>query len=314
MIKELLQHNYYLNGFSTYKIGGAAEYFLAVKKEDELRLAVEWAKSKNHPITILGGGSNVLINDQGVRGLVIHLDNKNIILNEKTIVVGAGYDVGDLARFALVHNLSGLEWAIGIPGSLGGAIRGNAGAHGGSFDVITPKITIFNIETLSFHVLPRPECGFAYRHSRVKDDSNLIVWDATLELNEGDKEIMEKHIEEYLDYRRNSQPKEPSAGCIFKNFFAKDIGAVNPALYEQAEKDNKIRGGKIGAGYLIEQAGLMGYRQGGAEISQKHANFIINTNQAKSSDIIKIIEFVKKEIKNKYGVIMEEEVQYVGFN
>lgn len=313
IIEELIQKDYPLAPLSTYKIGGPAEFFVAVSSQEELKGAIAWAKEHSQPITILGGGSNILIHDQGIKGLVIKLDNNTVITNDTTMTVGASSNVWTVAETAWEKKLSGIEWSIGIPGSMGGAIRGNAGAHGGSFDAVVTEVIAFDIQSLDFFKLRPEDCHFAYRHSIFKEKSDWVVWEVTLQLSAGDSEIMKQQIQEYKNYRLQSQPKEPSAGCVFKNLLVSDIEKINPEFVRRAEAEGKVRGGKIGAGYLIQKLGLMGYTIGGAKISEKHANFVVNSNNAEAKDVAEIMEHVRAEAKKNYYIKLENEVQYLGF-
>lgn len=313
-IENQIKKNFPLAKFSTYEIGGPAENFIAVSDKKALEAAIQWAKNNNQSITILGGGSNVLISDQGIPGLVIKLDNNQIELHGFTMSIGANAEVRLVAERALQEKMSGIEWSIGIPGSMGGAIRGNAGAHGVSFDQVVTKVLAFNIETLEFFFLDTHACNFAYRHSIFKEKISWVVWEVYLELVEGKIEEMTQAMDEYKDYRRTSQPKEPSAGCVFKNLLVQDIEKVNPSVVAMAEAEGKVRGGKIGAGYLIQKLGLKGYSVGGAKISEKHANFVVNYNQAQAQDVVAIMDYVKAKVKENYGIELENEVQYLGFS
>lgn len=313
IIEELTQKDYPLAPLSTYRIGGPAEFFIAVSSQEELQAAIAWAKEHSQPITILGGGSNILIHDQGIKGLVIKIDNNTIAIQDTTMKVGARADVWSVAERALEKKLSGIEWSIGIPGSMGGAIRGNAGAHGGSFDAVVTEVLAFDIQSLDSFKLKPEDCHFAYRHSIFKEKPDWIVWEVTLQLSEGDQEVMKAQTQEYKNYRIQSQPKEPSAGCVFKNLLVSDIEKINPEFVRTAEVEGKVRGGKIGAGYLIQKLGLMGYAVGGAKISEKHANFVVNSNNAQAKDVAEIMEHVRAEAKKNYNIELENEVQYLGF-
>lgn len=298
---------------STYKIGGPAEYFTAPESEEELRAAIEWAEERKLSVTVLGGGSNILVNDSGIKGLVLKPAHGGIVQKENRLIVGTNANVWDVSEYALAHSLSGIEWAIGIPGSMGGAIRGNAGAHGGSFDQVVRRVTVFDEPSRSFIEVSPADCGFAYRHSIFKEKPKQIIWEVELELAAGDRAAMEAQMEGYREYRRTSQPKEPSAGCVFKNFLAAELEKANPELVAMAAAEGKVRGGKIGAGYLIEKLQMKGYAQGGARISEKHANFVINADGAKAADVAAIMSEVKERVRQEFGVEMEEEVQYLGF-
>ena len=313
MIEEKIEKNIPLATVSTYQIGGPAEFFIAVTSEDELKAAIAWAKKRSQPITILGGGSNILIHDQGIKGLVIKINNNTVTIQDTIMTIGASTNVWTVAETALEKKLSGIEWSIGIPGSMGGAIRGNAGAHGGSFDAVVTKVIAFDIQSLDFFKLKPEDCHFAYRHSIFKEKSNWIVWEVTLQLSQGEQEVMKQQIQEYKNYRIQSQPKEPSAGCVFKNLLVSDIEKINPEFVRTAEAEGKVRGGKIGAGYLIQKLGLMGYAVGGAKISEKHANFVVNSNNAEAKDVAEIMEHVRAEVKKNYNIELENEVQFLGF-
>lgn len=308
----MMKQNVKLAPYTTYQIGGEAEYFCTPSTEAEMMEAVRWAQAQSLSIIILGGGSNILISDDGIKGVVIRPNHENVTIEGSVMRVGASALVKTISEQAFTEELSGLEWAIGIPGFVGGAIRGNAGAHGGSFDQIVERVTVFDSEKLEFREFTPADCHFTYRHSYFKETTRYIIWEVELQLKKGDKKLMNEQMEEYRAYRKNSQPAEPSAGCIFKNLLVKDVEKVNPEVVKIAEADNKIRGGKIGAGYLIQKLGLTGYQVGGAEISAKHANFVVNKGEAKAQDVLKIMKYVQEKIKDIYQIQLEAEVQVVG--
>lgn len=313
MFSEQLKQNYPLADLSTFKIGGNAEYFAELTTKEEVEAAFAWAKEQGLAITVLGGGSNILISDAGVKGLVVRPHNQILEFSELSCVCGTSIEVRQLAEAAFDKTLSGIEWSIGIPGSVGGAIRGNAGAHGGSFDKVVDRVIVFDAENFSWNSFAKEECAFTYRTSRFKLEPHYIIWEIHLSLSAGDRNTMKQAMDEYREYRRTSQPKEPSAGCIFKNLFAVDVEKQNADLYQQALSDNKVRGGKIGAGYLVQRLGLKGLSNGGAKISEQHANFIVNADHASSEDVSGIIAVVKEKVKNQFNIELEEEVQRLGF-
>ncbi len=314
MIKNKIKENYPLAQLSTFKIGGNAQYFVELETRDEVEAAWAWAREHRLPVTVLGGGSNILINDEGVKGLVVKVHNSKLEFADEKIICGASVQVWDLAEAALEKSLSGIEWSIGIPGSMGGAIRGNAGAHGGSFDKVVESVVVYDSEKNCWVDYHKDDCDFRYRSSRFKTEPHFIVWDVLLRLKASeDKIAMEKIMAEYKNYRVTSQPKEPSAGCIFKNLFAADVEKINPELFKRAQTDGKIRGGKIGAGYLIEQLGLKGEELGGAKISEKHANFIVNANNAKAIDVHSLSQKTKQSVREAFKIDLEEEIQFIGF-
>jgi UDP-N-acetylmuramate dehydrogenase len=198
MIENKIQTNIPLAQFSTFKIGGPAEFFVELETKEEVEQAWAWAKEKNVPITILGGGSNVLISDTGVRGLVIKLHNQKLESNGNEIICGAGVVVKELVEKAFEKNLSGIEWSIGIPGSVGGAIRGNAGAHGGSYDKVIESVLAFDSVTHEWETFQNKDCGFEYRSSRFKIEPHYIIWELVLRLQATeDKSATQKALDEY---------------------------------------------------------------------------------------------------------------------
>lgn len=257
-----VEENISLAEYTTFKIGGSAKYFLAVNDIDDLNKAVEFAKNKQLPYFILGGGSNLLISDNGFNGVVIKIQNSEYKIKDKKIITDAGVELGILVKSSIKNSLTGLEWAIGIPGTIGGAVKVNASAY--NQDI---KKLVKNIKEV-----------------------NGIIISIELELEKGNKDKSTELIKEYIQKRKNTQPLEyPSAGCIFKNIPGK------------------------GAGRLIDQAGLKGTKIGDAMVSEKHANFFINLGKAKSEDVIKLIKLVKKVVKEKHNVDLEEEINYLGF-
>lgn len=312
-IEEKITQGVSLASLSTYQIGGPAEFFIAVQTTEELQAAVAWAQTHHQSVTILGGGSNILINDQGVTGLVIRLANDSLTIEGEEMSIGASTLVREVAEAALHHSLSGIEWSIGIPGSMGGAIRGNAGAHGGSFDQVVTEVMVFDTKELNFKTFTPAECHFMYRHSMFKETEQYVIWETRLRLQAGEPAEMAKQMEEYRAYRRTSQPQAPSAGCVFKNLLVTDLAEHNSAVVAMAEADHKVRGGKIGAGYLIQKLGLGGYRVGEAEISTQHANFVINRGHAQAKEVWEIMEYVQEQVRNAYQIDLEPEIQLVGF-
>lgn len=256
------QENISLAEYTTFKIGGSAKYFCKVENKKDLIKAVNFAQSKNLPYFILGGGSNLLVSDNGFKGLVILIDNKELEVVGYKIKAGAGVILNKLVGLSIKNNLTGLEWAVGIPGTIGGAVKVNAHAFDSDMSQLVKKI----------------------------EKIDNIIFSVELELKKGDKKTSQELIKEYTKKRISTQPlKYPSAGCIFKNVPGQ------------------------GAGRLIDQAGLKGVKIGQAMISDKHANFIINLGGAKSEDVIKLIKLIKKTIKEKYDINLEEEIQYLGF-
>jgi UDP-N-acetylmuramate dehydrogenase len=252
---------------TTFRIGGAARYFFVTETKDDLIRAVEFVKEKELPFFILGAGSNVLVSDDGFDGLAIKIQNSKIKIQNgnsksKIIYAEAGVNLSDLVWFSIEKGLTGLEWAVGIPGTVGGAVKVNASAFGGEIKSLVKKT----------------------------EKIDEIILSVELGLEKGNVEKSKKIIREIAKKRKETQPiGHFSAGCIFKN----------PSFQS--------------AGYLIEQAGLKGKKIGGAMISQKHANFIVNLGDAKAGDVVGLIDLVKRVVKEKFNVQLEEEVEYIGF-
>ena len=271
-----LKRNTLLKNYTTFRIGGPAEFFFEAKTKEGLIKAIGLAKERKLPFFILGGGSNLLVSDKGYKGLVVSYQLSSFVLQKNRIVVGAG------ARLANLVNC-GLEWAAGIPGTVGGAIYGNAGAFGESMEDEVRSVEVFDANTGKIKVFKKKDCQFAYRRSIFKKKKNLIILSA--EIKAGKSNL--KKVKEYLDYRMQRHPQLPSAGSIFKN------------------------PGRTPAAILIHKAGLTGRKIGQAQISEKHSNFIVNLGDAKAEDVKKLISLAKKTVKNKFKITLEEETQHL---
>lgn len=285
-----IRKNVPLEEFTTFKIGGKARYFFLAKSKNDLIRGVIFAGKNNLPFFILGGGSNLLISDAGFKGLIIKLQIINYKLQNTKISAEAGTRLGELVGVLAKNGLAGLEWAVGIPGTLGGAIFGNAGAFKESIGMAVKEVEFFDSEKLKFGKLKNKNCKFGYRKSIFKRRKNLIIISAVLQLNQGRVKEIKNKIKGYLTEKQERQPIGlPSAGSIF----------VNPGGFSAAK--------------LIEQCGLKGKRIGDVEISKKHANFIVNLGGGSAKDVIKLINLTKKTVKNKFGVNLKEEIQFLGF-
>lgn len=298
--------NELLKNHTTFKIGGPADYFVVVEDKKSLFQALKAAQELCLPYHILGGGSNILISDDGLRGLVIKLSGGVTQFNGPEITVFAGANLGQLVREALTKSLGGLEFAGNIPGTVGGAIRGNAGAYGLAIGDFIKSIDVINLKTMTLETLSKAACGFEYRNSKLKQNPHLIVAEALLILTAvTEPEKLRQQVDDEMATRCAKQPLEyPSAGCTFKNFvYNEDL-----ARY----KDWEIKG-KIPAAKFIDDLDLKGTKIGGAQISTAHANFIINLGDATAQDVMQLISLVKSKVRAEYNVQLEEEIQYIGF-
>ncbi len=313
-IEEKIKENIPLAPYSTFKIGGPARYFIETKDKDETREIFKWVAKKHIRVFMLGGGSNLIINDDGVDGLVVKLINNDIAIKGERLECGAGAILAKSARLAVGSNLSGLEWAIGIPGAtVGGAVLGNAGAYGYFMSDIVETVEAYNYKKRKFEIFSKNFCDFSYRSSIFKDARNYLIFKVVLKLENGNKKKINSNMEGVLKNRINIQPKLPNAGCVFKNLQFSDILKNNEWLSSKAEEDKVVKSGQVGVGWLIDLAGLKGKTIGGAKISLEHANFIVNTGNASSEDVIMLISFIKQQIRDKFKIQLYEEVQYFGY-
>lgn len=315
-IKNLLKgvrENISLAPYTTFKIGGEARYFFIAKTSEEIKLAVQIAKELKIPYYIIGNGSNILVSDRGFDGLIIRIMNQELRITNQEVFVESGISLGKLVKDFVEEGLSGLEWLIGIPGSLGGAIYGNAGAFGRSIGEAVENVKVFNADSLEEENLTGKECEFAYRSSLFKKRKYIIL-SAVLKLKKGDRAESKKIIKEYIEKRRGKHPAGPSAGSVFKNvLIAENQKAFEKLIKRHPEAEKFKATGKIPAGWLIEEYGLLGKKIGGAMISKEHGNFIINTGNASAGDAIMLISLIKQKIRVNFGIQLEEEIQYVGF-
>ena len=219
--------------------------------------------------------------------------------------------MGLLVGETIKNDFTGFEWVAGIPGTVGGAIRGNAGAFGKSMNDIVEKVEVFDLEKENTRIFKNRDCNFGYRDSVFKKNKNLIVLSTVLKFIKEDKEKIRNKIKEYLSYRKERHPTESSAGSIFKNVPVKNLPLDFFKKFPEAK--NVIKENVLPVAFLINQCGLKGKRIGGAMISEKHPNFIVNYQNAKAKDVIRLVNLIKKEIKKNFGINLGEEIQYLGF-
>ena len=282
---------------TTFKVGGPAEFLADISSEAELRALVREASDAGIPVTPLGGGSNVLVADEGIRGVVVRLRLTDIErVDRETVRAGAGVTINGLVRWTIGRGLAGLEAWAGTPGTVGGAIRGNA--HWGGQDIATRVRSVtLAARDGSIVDVPGDQMGFAYDRSRIIDTGEIVVA-ASFVVAEGNVEELRARARASLHYRKQTQPLAmPSAGCIFQNPSPDD--AV-PADIPRS------------AGALIDRAGLKGLRIGGARISERHANFIVNDGGATADDIRQLIERARDEVRRRFGVELRDEVVCLG--
>ncbi len=310
--KFSIKRNACLKKYSSFNIGGKADYLITVKNKEELIQAVKEIKKKNISFFILGGGSNVLFSDKNFKGVVLRIENKNINIEKENIInVEAGTRLSDLVSFCLNKGLSGLEWAAGIPGTTGGAIRGNAAAFRKSIKDSIISVKVYDIGKDEIKIIGKKNCEFGYRDSLFKKKEKYAILEAKMRLKKKKKDSIKKEIKFFLEQRKQKQPPGFSAGSVFKNYEIKNKKEKEFLLKKFPEFKKIIVSNMIPAAFLIERCGLKGKKVGGAIISEIHSNFIINLGKAKSSDVKKIIKIIKKEVKKNFKIALEEEIVVV---
>ena len=289
--KEQIKLNEPMKNHTNFKIGGDADIYIIAKEIEQIKIVLKLVKQHNIPLTILGNGSNVLVGDKGIRGIVLKVSiDKFEIKKEKdyaTITVGAGVPLGKIAYSLLKEEIAGFEFAGGIPGTIGGAIRMNAGAYGGEMKDCIKTVICLN-EDGELKEFSNAECEFSYRHS-IFCNKQLIIVKAELQLPYGNKKEIQEKMDEYAQSRREKQPITlPSAGSTFK------------------------RGTDFITAKLIDECNLKGYTVGGAQVSTLHAGFVVNTGDATAKDVISVIEHVKKTVLEQTGKQIELEIELLG--
>lgn len=302
-----------------YKIGGTVEYLLEIASKEDFLEAQKFLVEKNiKNKLVIGFGSNLLFAKEYFDGAVLYIvPAKNIVLvSENTVEAFAGETLDSVIQFGFAHNLIGLEWAGGLPGSVGAAVRGNVGAFGGEIRDIVEKVEALNVNSGKVDEVEKGDLHFAYRSSFIKQHKNFMVISATFKLKKAsDEEVARAKIayEEKISYRENHHPLEyPNCGSVFKNVHTKQdvekVLAVFPDIQEQVATKWH---GKVSMAYLINRLGLSGLQVGQAQISTKHANFIVNLGSAKASDVLQIIQTIKQKFQETFGFTPEVEVEII---
>ena len=290
-VESLIKSQVPLAGLTSFRVGGPAEWFIAPQNIEELQAGLEWAQSLDLPITFLGAGSNLLVSDQGLPGLVIctrRLRQAKFDPDTGQVTAAAGEPLAALAWKAARQGWRGLEWAVGIPGTVGGAVVMNAGAHGLCTEKILVRTKILNSDQTT-DILAPEDLGYQYRTSQLQHDRRLVI-QATFQLQPGAKpEDVMAATSNDLAKRRATQPYHlPSCGSVFRN----------PGAHS--------------AGWLIEQSGLKGRRIGNAQVAHRHANFILNCGGATASDILRLIHHIQHQVESQWSLCLKPEVKLLG--
>lgn len=299
--------------YTTFRIGGAARYFVSASSIEEISEALVWARKNNHATFFLGGGSNILVSDEGFDGLVIQLAQTlpKPAPGKRRVVCFSGCKLADLVEFCAEHGYTGMEDMAGIPGSVGGAVRGNAGAFSMETKDTLLSARAIHRDALRVRKFTKDECEFGYRQSFFKKNHNWIIGEALFEFLEGDTHELRKTMEEVV-LKRNAKHRQDAqcAGSFFINPTVK-----NPEIHEMFKKESGKASfdGRVPAGWLVDKAGMRGKKIGGAQVSPDHPNYIINTGNATAEDVIILVSLVKQAVRDMYNIDLQQEVQFVGF-
>ncbi|MBI1907941.1 UDP-N-acetylmuramate dehydrogenase [Candidatus Uhrbacteria bacterium] len=297
-----------------FRIGGPARYFVEAQSSQDIIDAVRMAKDAGVPFFVLGGGSNTLASDKGFDGLLVKAANRGMKIDGTRVIAEAGVIAAAVARATAQAGLRGFEWAISLPGTIGGGVRGNAGCFGGEMKDAVESVRVLHDGELK--TLHKNELGFAYRHSMFKEPGNAdVVLDATLALKKGDAAEAMAQLEKNLAGRKASQPLgSSSAGCMFKNVEYTDESEIAKLAARYPVPPEMLARKRIASGWIIDQLGLKGTRVGDAMVSETHGNFLVNKGNATADEIVQLIALIKTRVRNEAGIQLHEEVQYLGFS
>ncbi|NOT35333.1 MAG: UDP-N-acetylmuramate dehydrogenase [Candidatus Eisenbacteria bacterium] len=294
-----------LKRHTTFRIGGPADFFVAARTSDQLVDALRVAHETATPVFLLGGGSNLLVSDDGFRGLVVRNAIDSVEFDGTAALVGGGKDFLELILMCRDRSFAGLEFAAGIPGSIGGALYGNAGCYGKDIGSYTLECTIATLDGARVETRPAPWFEFAYRDSRLKREPHVLLT-ALLRFATGDRDAIQKEIDEKLEIRRVKHPQwriEPTAGSYFKNL---------PPDWQVPGARHSPGTRRVPAGQLLDECDCRGLRVGDAMVFPKHANIIVNAGHATAAEVLELAELMKARVREKFGVTLEEEVMFLG--
>lgn len=311
LVGDRLKENEPLSKHLVFRVGGSAKWFVEVESVEEIKAVMKIALDNNIKWEVIGGGSNALASDQGFDGVIIRVAMRGLRFDETHAFAEAGVPSVMLARQSADAGLAGLEWMASLPGTVGGAVRGNAGCFGSEI-----KSTISAVTVLRDGQVVRIESKdleFGYRCSPFKTcHTRDIILEAEFDLKREDSSVIKERMSFILDKRKISQPiASGTAGCTFKNYEIQDGDLENLKKIEVPQ--SMIDTGFVSAGWLIDQADLKGTNIDGARISEDHANFIINDGTATADAIVQLISLVKTKVRDQFGIQLEEEIHYIGF-
>ncbi len=297
-----------LSQHTRFGIGGPADLFAEAADAEAFAAALAVARGAGIPVIIIGGGTNLIVSDRGFRGLVLRFRGEEIAAAGEAVTAQAGAVLQDVVDFAIVKGLKGLETLSGIPGSFGAAIYGNAGAYGRSISEVVESVFLFDGSGL--RRFNNEECRFRYRESVFKQHKTWTILSADLKLQKADAAELRRAADEILEVRNAKFPVTMKcAGSIFKNLLVAEL----PAGVAAAIPPANVREGKVPAAWFLEQAGAKGLSQGGIHVADYHANLIYNSGDGTAAELRAVIADLKRRVHERFGIELEEEVQYVGF-
>lgn len=295
------------------KIGGPARLYFVASTSDEIVAAVEKAKELGIPWAVIGGGSNLLVSDDGFDGVVIQANDRSYSIDGENVTAAPGMFTGLLAKATADAGLAGFEWGVGVPGTIGGATYGNAGCFGGEMKDVVTSVDAYDVANGKRVTYSNADCRFGYRDSRFKHEPHVILA-TTITLGRSEKGVGRRKIEEIMAKRKDTQPQGAfSAGCLFKNFEFRDETELEKLKREDEVPPEFLAAHRIPAGWLVDKLGLKGKTIGKAQVSPVHGNFLVNLGGATAKDVIALSSFLKMKVRDELGILLEDEVQYLGF-
>src|SRR5580704_10414258 len=298
-----------LSRYTRFGIGGPADLLVETADEQSFIAALQVVRASGSEFAVIGSGTNLIVSDAGFRGIVLRLTSKGISSDGRLVSVQAGAVLQALVDYAIHHGLRGLETMTGIPGSVGAAIYGNAGAYGHSINEVVRQVRFF--DGSSVRIFGNAESEFHYRESVFKRHKDWIIFSAGLELTPAPADELQRIADGILKVRLEKYPASMKcAGSIFKNLILSEL----PESVQRQVPERVVREGKVASAYFLEQVGAKGIQNGGIRVAEYHANLIYNADQGTALELCEIIADLKSRVQNRFGLTLEEEVQYVGFS
>lgn len=307
-----IKENIALAPLTTLKLGGPARYFAEITSIKELVEAADFAKKNSLQLFVLAGGSNLVISSKGLNGLVLEMGITGLTINGNHLTAGAATPMKELVDRSISARLAGLEWAGGLPGSFGGAIRGNAGCFGAETKDIITNVTTFSLVSQKTCSWNNAECQFGYRDSFFKHQPEEVIIEATVALKPGNQTELRAIADDHIRYRQQKHPMEyPNAGSMFKNTPVEIIPQQWREFFKASIKTDPFP--VVPTARIIAETGLAGLQVGNAQLSTKHTNYVVNVGNATGEDVQQLVEQIERKVFEKFGIRLETEPAFVGF-